>query len=64
MIVLNRYPETYEEEVLPQVIIEIRYRKGEEKVANLLVKEIEAEIPCKLTSLLQIYPSTKEVPHD
>lgn len=43
-ISLNRYPDNYEEEVLPEVLIEVRYRNHKEfndkKAANL-AKEIE-----------------------
>ena len=39
LIQLNQYPTDYEEEKLPQVIIEIRYRKGEKAEADLLAQK-------------------------
>jgi hypothetical protein len=43
-ISLNSYPANYKEEDLPEVIIEIRYRKTtHDKIkANILANEIEA----------------------
>ena len=42
-IKLNRYPVDYEEEKMPQIIVEIRYRKGthNETKAKILANEIE-----------------------
>jgi hypothetical protein len=39
LIKFNQYPENYEEEKMPQVIIEIRYRKGEKAEADLLAQK-------------------------
>lgn len=49
VISLNSYPANYVEEEMPQVIIEIRYRKGiQEKIkAEVLADEIEAFIRAK-----------------
>lgn len=44
IVKLNRYPENYEEENMPQVIVEIRYRKGTEASANALAQRIEKEV--------------------
>ena len=44
LVKLNSYPENYEEEDMPQVIVEIRYRKGTEVSANALAQRIEREV--------------------
>lgn len=44
LVKLNRYPENYEEENMPQVVVEIRYRKGKESEANILAQKVEEAI--------------------
>lgn len=39
-IQLNSYPENYEEEEMPQIVVEIRYKKGQETRANNLAKKL------------------------
>lgn len=48
LIQFNQYPENYEEEKMPQVVIEIRYRKGQKTEANKLAQKF-----LKNTSLVE-----------